>query len=322
MWKFNHQTHRDFLLRFPKLDLSRQMLAVSCMLLAITYPGHNQLQTIIVHPGPVHAYELPVVSPALYPLSDGIRVPYVTARAVVIQDVASKTLLYSKNPDLVALPASLTKLMTALVALDYWSDLNDVVTVKNEDRAIGQTIDLEKGEVITINNLLYGLIVHSGNDAALALAENYSGGYDAFVKAMNDKAKSLHLDHTFFKNPSGVEQYGHVTTARDLAVLAMVAINHPVIADMAKTKLVTITDTTGQITHHLETTNELLGVVPGLIGLKTGWTTNAGECLISYVDQNNHKTIIVVLGSLDRFGDSAKLIDWVYSHHNWITPDI
>ena len=331
MWNFkSFSTFISFLLRLPP---SHYLLAASLYLLAFLYPGHNQLQTIVLHPGPIRAYSLSEIAPLLYPLSDGIKAPYTTARAVVIQDVGSKTILYSKNPDTLLLPASITKVMTALVALEHWSDLDTQITVKNEDRAIGQTIDLVKGETITLKNILYGLIVHSGNDAALAVAENYcapsgangevgSCGYTAFVKAMNDKAGELHLDHTTFKNPSGVEQYGHTTTARDLAILASFAMDNPIIADMASTKFVTVTDASGTITHKLETTNELLGVVPGMIGLKTGWTTAAGECLVSYVERDGRKIVVVVLGSLDRFGDSAKLIDWAYSHHSWITPDL
>lgn len=320
MWNFkSFSQFISFLLRLPP---SHYLLASSLYLLAFLYPGHNQLQTIVLHPGPIRAYSLSEITPRLYPLSGGIKAPYTTARAVVIQDVGSKTILYSKNPDTLLLPASITKVMTALVALEHWSDLDTQITVKNEDRAIGQTIDLEKGETITLKNILYGLIVHSGNDAALAVADNYPGGYTAFVKAMNDKAGELHLDHTTFKNPSGVEQYGHTTTARDLAILASVAMDNPIIADMASTKFVTVTDVAGTITHKLETTNELLGVVPGMIGLKTGWTTAAGECLVSYVERDGHKIVVVVLGSLDRFGDSAKLIDWAYSHHSWITPDL
>lgn len=320
MW--NNKLFLEFILRYKKLDLSRQLLATSYLILIILYPGHNRLQTIVLNPGPVRAYTLPFITPLLYPQSDGTKIPYHSARAVVIQDQGSKTILYSKNPDTQLLPASITKVMTALVALDHWRDLDTVITVKNEDRAIGQTIDLERGESITLKNILYGLIVHSGNDAALAVADNYPGGYSAFVEAMNDKAKALHLDHTTFKNPSGVEQYGHVTTARDLAVLAGVAMDNQVIADMAQTKLITLTDVTGTIVHRLETTNELLGVVPGLVGLKTGWTTNAGECLVSYVERDGHKIVVVVLGSLDRFNDSAALINWAYDHHNWITPEL
>lgn len=308
--------------KFKELDTSRWILALSLLLLTAMYPGHNALQTIVVNPGDVRAYSIPVPNPVLYPQNDGVSVPYVSARSVVVQDAISKTIMYSKNPDILLMPASITKVMTALVALDYWSDLDTIIEVKNEDRAIGQTIDLKKGERITLRNILYGLLVHSGNDAALAVAENYPGGYSSFVAAMNNKAKQLHLNNTTFKNPSGVEQYGHLTTSRDLAVLASSALVNPTIASIVEIQRIVVTDVTGSIVHDLETTNELLGQIPGLKGLKTGWTSGAGECLVSYIDRDNKKVIVVVLGSLDRFGDTRLLVNWVFHHHNWITPDL
>lgn len=320
MWKF--KSLKLFLSRFIKLDLSRQILTFALFLFTFLYPGQNDLQTIVLNPGKVYAYTIPQIDSFIYPLSDGIKVPYVSAKSVIIQDDEGKSILYSKNPDLLMMPASITKVMTALVALDYYHDLNTVIEVKKEDRAIGQTIDLVKGEKITIQNILYGLLVHSGNDAALAVAENYAGGYDAFVAAMNQKARELHLDHTTFKNPSGVEQYGHMTTARDIAVLASYALKNPEIARIVEIRRIVVTDVTGLIVHDLETTNELLGVVPGLKGLKTGWTSGAGECLVSYIDRDGKRIIIVVLGSLSRFGDTRQLVDWVYAHHNWIAVDL
>ena len=308
--------------KFKKLDLSRQLLAISCLLLAILYPGHNALQTIVIRSGQVRTYSIPTPMQSLYPQSDGVVIPQLSAKGVVVQDAVSKAIMFSRNEDKQLTPASITKVMTALVALDYWSDLDTIIEVKNEDRAIGQTIDLVRGEQITVKNILYGLLVHSGNDAALAIADNYPGGYTSFVAAMNKKAKDMHLDKTTFKNPSGIDQYGHFTTARDLAILAATALQNPVIAEMAQTKRVVVTDITGTIVHDLITTNTLLGEIPGLKGLKTGWTTNAGECLISYVDRDGHKVVFVVLGSLDRFSDSTKLINWAYDHHEWIVPSI
>lgn len=329
MWKPKY--FREFLLHLKNLPNDRLILISSFLLLTFFYPGHNALQTIVIQPGPAKTYDLSLPPLSLYPQSDGVEAPYVSARAVVVQDVGGKTILYSQNPDSLLLPASITKVMTALVALEYWSDLDTVITVKNEDRAIGQTIELVKGEQITLSNLLYGLLVHSGNDAALALADNYcapsgargevgSCGYDTFVKAMNQKARALHLDHTTFKNPSGVEQYGHLTTARDLAILASYAMQNSIISDMVQTRDITVTDVTGEHIHHLETTNELLGELPGLKGLKTGWTLNAGECLVSYVERDGKKIVVVVLGSQDRFSDTTKLVEWAYAHHSWITP--
>lgn len=320
MW--NLKSVHKFISALNGLELSRWLLAVCCLLLAFFYPGHNQLQTIVIHPGRVISYKLPPIVSSLYPLSDGTILPHVSARSLVIQDVVSRAILYSKSPDTLMLPASTTKIMTALVALDYWADLDTVITVQNEDHAIGSTMDLVRGESITVRSLLYGLLLPSGNDAALALADNYAGGYSAFVSAMNSKAKALHLDHTTYKNPSGVEEYGHLTTARDLAILASVAIQNQTLATIVSTPTTIVTDTTGTISHYLRTTDELLGQIEGLKGLKTGWTENAGECLVSYLDRDGRRVVIVVLGSLDRFGDTRRLVDWVYLHHSWIVPEL
>lgn len=321
MWKLD--LLNEFIVSLKKLNFSRQLLACSLLLVTFLYPGENSLQSLVIHPGTVRAYTIPALpSLAPYPQSDGVHAPGTSARAVVIQDLVGKTILFSKNPDTPMLPASITKLMTALVALDNWKDLGTVITVKNEDHAIGQTINLKHGEQITVQNILYGLLVHSGNDAALALAENYPGGYTAFVQAMNDKAKTLHLDYTTFKNPSGVEQNGHVTTARDLAVLAAYALQNQEISRIVQIQSITVTDVNGTIVHKLDTTNQLLGQIEGLKGLKTGFTDNAGQCLVSYIERGDHKVVIVVLGSLDRFGDSIALINWTFNHHQWITPEL
>lgn len=320
MWKFDFKNFIKFIVFLRNLPVSHYLLASSIYLLAFAYPGQNSLQTIVLTPGPVKSYNLGSPSFFVYPVSDGTPAPALSARGIVVQDAGSKALLLAKNADTLLLPASTTKIMTALVALDYWFDLDTVIEVKNEDRAIGQTINLQQGERLTVGSLLKGLLVHSGNDAALALADNYSGGYSDFVSAMNAKARSLHLDHTVYKNPSGIEQYGHLTTPRDLATLASVAMANPIIAEIVGTKYTLITDMSGETLHPLESTNELLGVIPGLIGLKTGWTTGAGECLVSYIERDGHAVVVVVLGSLDRFLDTTKLVDWVYLHHNWITP--
>jgi D-alanyl-D-alanine carboxypeptidase (penicillin-binding protein 5/6) len=322
------KNHYSLLLPMLKLNLPKQLsdgrkaFAVLLLFFVVLYPGHNRLQRTVLNPGPVKSYDLTHNPFTLYPESDGVRPPALSAVGIVVQDVTSHAVIFERQADRYMLPASTTKIMTALVAIDAWADLNTVLTVKNEDRAIGQTIDLVQGEQLTVESLLKGILIHSGNDAALALADNYPGGYPAFVTAMNDKAKSLHLDRTTYKNPSGIEQYGHVTTPRDLAILAGVAMSNPLIAEIVNTKFTVIKDITGEITHPLETTNELLGAVEGLKGLKTGWTENAGECLVSYIERDGHPVIIVILGSRDRFGETAKLVDWVYTHHAWKAPGV
>ena len=322
MWKFDQKLFKKFIHSLRDLSQPQKLAGLTLVLISLLYPGHNYLQRLILNPGPVRSYELPSPSPVLYPQNDGVKAPGLTATGVVVQDVGSKTMIYAKYPDIPLLPASTTKIMSALVALDAWPNLETVIEVKNEDRAIGQTIELQRGEKLTIRSLLYGLLVHSGNDAALALADNYPGGYTKFVEAMNTKARSLHLDHTTYRNPSGVEQYGHTTTARDLAILAGVAIKNPVIAEMVSTQSKVITDVTGEIVHSLTSTNELLGVLPGIKGMKTGWTQNAGECLVSIIERDGHTIVSVVLNSADRFGETTKLVEWVYGHHNWIIPEL
>jgi len=289
------------------------------MLLALLYPGHNSLQTLTIRPGPVISFAPDLLPLADYPLGDDTPPPYTSAASVIIQDVTSHTIIYSYQQDATLLPASTTKLMTALVALDYY-DLSDVLVVKSEDQAIGSSMHLVAGESITVQNLLYGLLIGSGNDAALALADNFPGGYQGFVEEMNRRAEYLHLDNTSYRNPSGIESYNHYTTARDLATLASHALTSDTLREIVNTTDYLATDTTGELTHSLTNTNELLGKLAGVEGMKTGWTENAGECLVTYVEREGRGVIIAVLGSLDRFGDTENLVNWVYSHFNWVKP--
>ncbi len=298
------------------------LFTFSLVLLTFTYPGHNQLQSMVITPGPVFTPQKIEISLADYPLTDGTAPPAVTSTSYIVQDISSKTVIAQRRPDVLLPPASITKLMTALVALETWPDKNTVLTVQNEDRAIGQTIELSKGDQLSVDSLLHGLLIHSGNDAALTLADNYEGGYTAFVAAMNQKAKDLNLLSTVYKNPSGIDQYGHLTSARDIATLASVALANPYIQDVVAKEVAAINDVTGAKVYDLESTDELLSVLPGLVGGKTGWTTGAGECFVSYVERDSRGIITVVLGSADRFADTTRLVEWVYAHHTWIVPDV
>ncbi len=300
----------------------QSLFLISCfLLLTLTYPGHNQLQSIVLKPGPVFSPQKIELALADYPLSDGAKPPAVASTSYIVQDISSKTVIAERRVDVVLPPASITKLMTALVALDAWPDKNTILTVQNEDRAIGQTIELSEGDQLSVDSLLHGLLIHSGNDAALTLADNYPGGYTAFVAAMNQKAQELNLKRTTYKNPSGIDQYGHVTSSRDIATLASVALSDPYIQEVVSKEVATINDITGTKIYELESTDELLSVLPGLVGGKTGWTTGAGECFVSYVERDGRGIITVVLGSVDRFADTTRLVEWVYAHHNWVKVD-
>jgi len=273
---------------------------------ALRIPFLRQLPFTLPTPAPY-----PVNRTGLFPG------PEISAGGVVILDVDSGVFLYTRNSEQLLAPASTTKILTALVALDAYQ-LDDVVTVKTIP-SDGQMMGLVSGERITIENLLYGTLIHSGNDAALALAENYPGGVPKFVSAMNEKAKALHLTKSTFTNPVGYDDPNHKMTPLDLSRLARVALDHKTIAKMVAIPEITISDVTHTYFHHLKNVNQLLGKIPGVGGIKTGWTEEAGENLVTLMERNGHRVIIVILQSKDRFGETAKLIDWVFTDYQWET---
>jgi D-alanyl-D-alanine carboxypeptidase (penicillin-binding protein 5/6) len=241
----------------------------------------------------------------------------ITATGVVILDADSGVYLFKRNEGMLLSPASTTKILTALVSLDSYQ-LDDIVTIKNIVND-GQVMGLLQGERITVENLLYGALIHSGNDAAYALAEHYSGGVPAFVTAMNKKAKEIHLTNSTFTNPVGYDDPAHQMTAIDLSRLARVALGNKTIVKMVAIPAITISDVTHTYFHSLKNVNQLVGKIPGVSGIKTGWTENAGENLVTLVERNGRKIILVVLKSSDRFGETVKLIDWVFANYEWKT---
>lgn len=281
------------------------------------YPGQN-IYTVFQENSQTSVHRLPITipTPAPYPVNTTDIYPgsEISAGGVVILDTDSGVTLYKRNEDELLAPASTTKIMTALVALDQYS-LDDVLTVKTVVN--GQTIGLISGERITAENLLYGALIASGNDTAYALAENYPGGVTKFVEAMNTKANTLHLTKSSFTNPVGFDDPGHKMTPMDLSRLAMVALTNKTIAKMVAIPQITISDVTHTYFHSLKNVNELLGKIPGVGGIKTGWTEEAGENLVTLVERNGHRVILVVLHSRDRFADTTTLIDWVFTNYRW-----
>ncbi|HKZ35183.1 MAG TPA: D-alanyl-D-alanine carboxypeptidase family protein [Patescibacteria group bacterium] len=250
-----------------------------------------------------------------YPVNvSGVSAPNLSAQSAIVVDVGSKTIMMAKNPDLELLPASTTKIMTGLIALEAYR-LDEVLTASVS--AEGQVLGLKLGEKMTVENLLYGMLVASGNDAAQVLADNYPGGAKAFVAAMNQKAKALGLKDTQFTNPTGLDEAGHHTSVHDLSLLSATAMTNPVFTKIVATPKISVTDITGEKEYELLTINDLLGQVEGLVGVKTGWTELAGECLVTYVKRGERAIITVVLGSNDRFGESKTLIDWAFANFNW-----
>lgn len=282
-------------------------------------PGQNSYLSAISQEGfRLPAWPFPEITPAPYPVNQANIYPgnEITAEGVVVYDIDSGVYMYKRNENELLSPASTTKLLTAIVALENYH-LDDVVTV----RAVandGQVMGLVAGERITVENLLYGALIHSGNDAAYALADHYPGGVTKFVEAMNQKARELHLEHSTFTNPVGYDDPKHKMTPTDLARLGAVALNNNVIAKMVAIPAITISDVTHTYFHQLKNVNQLLGKIPGVGGIKTGWTEEAGENLITLVERYGHRVIIVVLRSQDRFTDTTKLIDWIFGNYQWI----
>jgi serine-type D-Ala-D-Ala carboxypeptidase (penicillin-binding protein 5/6) len=196
--------------------------------------------------------------------------------------------------------------MTAVVAIENY-DLNKTLTVGDLDILNDSSkMNLKTGEKIRIHNLLYGLLMVSGNDAAEVLADYMPGGRDAFVKAMNQKANELNLSNTYFSDPSGYHDENY-TTATELARLASYALDNDIFSKIVKTKTKTVYDESGKIVHRLENLNRLLGE-EGVSGVKTGFTNEAGEVLVTSLEHNQRTFVIVVLRSNDRFSDTREII--------------
>lgn len=248
------------------------------------------------------------------PVTKNLASPDLTAQSVFIADMESGVVLYAKNPNARRRPASLTKIMTSIVAMDYYQE-DSILKVGDGARAVGSTAELKANDSLKEETLLYALLVSSGNDAAVTLAENYPGGYNAFIQKMNEKVAALGLINTHFANVSGVESKNHFTSAYDITQMALFALKRPLFRQIVSTKKITLKSEKGFF-YPLESTNELLGK-PGIYGVKTGWTPSAGECLVTYVNREDHPIVISVLGSEDRFGETEKLVNWVYENYSW-----
>ena len=230
-------------------------------------------------------------------------------------DLESGISLYEKNSDGPLLPASTTKIVTALVTLDTYP-LDQILKV-GFTRVDGQKMGLRTGGEMRVEDLLYGLLVYSANDAAEVLAQNYPAGYNAFISAMNVKAAELSMINSYFDNPVGLDTSGQHSTAKDLVRVSEVAMRNPEFAKIVATKQITVHDASGRISYNLRNINQLLGSVPGVLGVKTGWTENARENLVTYMERDGHKIMIAVLGSQDRFGETRELIDWIFTNYEW-----
>ena len=231
----------------------------------------------------------------------------VSAEKAILLDGTTGRILYEKNIDEQSLIASTTKIMTALIVCEQCNVLDRVRIPKEAVGIEGSSMYLQEGEVLTIQELLYGLMLHSGNDAAVALAIYCGGTVEGFVELMNDKAHTLGLSGTHFANPNGLDAPGHYATARDLAELSAYAMENPIFYQTVSTKSMKI----GQ--RYLTNHNKLLWRVEGADGVKTGYTRAAGRILVSSATRNERRLICVTINAPDDWNDHATLLNQGFS---------
>ena len=242
-------------------------------------------------------------------------VPSINSRAGIVLDRNSGMILYGKNENEKRKMASTTKIMTALIVIEN-SNLNDIVTISSKSAGTGGSrLGLHKNDKISVSDLLYGLMLCSGNDAAVALAEYVGGSIENFAELMNKKAIEIGLTSTHFVTPHGLDNDDHYTTAYELAILTNYALNNDIFKKYVGTKTQTITINSSSKT--LNNTNELLGYLDGVYGVKTGFTNGANRCLVTAVKRNNMDLICIVLGAdtkKDRTRDSIELIEYAFKN--------
>lgn len=230
-----------------------------------------------------------------------------SATSAILIDAESGRVLYEHNADREMLIASTTKIMTALVALREGALSETVKVSRAAAYTEGSSMYLKEGEELTLETLLYGLMLCSGNDAAVAIAEHIGGSQEGFARLMNETAAELGMVHSSFANPNGLDAEGHYSTARDMAILARAAMENETLARIVSTRTITIGGRT--MTNH----NKLLSYMDGCIGLKTGYTKAAGRTLVSCAERNGQRLIAVTLQDGNDWADHQALYEYGFS---------
>lgn len=244
-----------------------------------------------------------------------VSVPELNSRKVIVYDRLSGKRVYGKNENKETAMASTTKIMTAIVVIENCKNFDDVVTITSKAANIGGSrLKLNTNDKITVNDLLYGMLLRSGNDAAIALALYTAGTIEGFAEMMNQKATSLNLLHTHFVTPHGLDDPKHYTTCYELAKITDYALKNDKFANIVKTKKTTIS--INGLPRQISNTNEILcSNVDGVYGVKTGFTNNAGRCLVTAISKNGMDFIIIVIGADSRklrASDTLKLIQYSF----------
>ena len=264
----------------------------------------------------------PAIGPAELAVLQQEKPPTLSAVSALLMDDASSTVLWTRQPQARRAPASLTKMMTALVVRAD-DPLSSVFIISALAAATpGSRMNVQTGQRLTVNQLLYGLFLPSGNDAAVALAQGTSGSVSAFVTQMNLRAKAMGLTGTHFLNPHGLDETGHYSTAVDLATLGQAVLRDPLLAAIVQTRQEVIRAPDGQVLFDLHNLNQLLGTYPGADGIKTGTTAAAGENLVAADLRDGHQLIAVILGSTDRYADARTLLDMGWANWRWLSPQL
>lgn len=243
------------------------------------------------------------------------KVPYINARYAIALDSKTKIPLYEKNSETLVPIASTTKIITSLVAIQY-GNLDKKIEISSRAAGInGSTVGYRKGEMISLKELLYGLMLRSGNDAAISIAEGISGSVEEFVKLMNEYSTEIGITNTHFETPHGLDRDYHYSTAYDLAVATAKAKESKLFNEIVSSK-----DVDGKamgFTRSYHNINKILWQIPDANGVKTGSTGKAGKCLVTSVNVKGNDVIIVVLNCNERWGETKKIHDYVLTNYDY-----
>ena len=253
--------------------------------------------------------------PPVY-IPPGDALPQVTARSAVVMDALTGEVLYQRMMDERRYPASTTKIMSLITALEASRvSLDDAVTISGKAADMeGSTMWLERGERYRLEDLLYGMMLVSGNDAATAVAEHVAGSVPAFAKRMTEKAHEIGANHTRFSNSCGLHDPGHYTTAHDLALITAYGYKNSTFRTIVSTKERRVPLMKPPFARNLENENMLLWIYPGANGVKTGYTDDAGRCVVTAAERDGVQLIAVVLDGAYMWNDSIAMLNYGFSH--------
>ena len=293
--------------RFPYVGQVAKVLLISMVLMG--------MGTVEVFGQPASPNDTEATIQTTKPVPSGqkparISLPSTNAKAAALIDVKTGRLLFSHNGDSMLPMASTTKIMTAIVAIEH-GRLSDKVKVSGKAFGKeGSSIYLRLGEEMSLNHLLYGLMLRSGNDAAVAIAEHVGGSEEGFVYMMNEKAKMLGLEHTQFRNPHGLDAEGHYTTANELAQLSAYALHNSIFRDIVRTQVKMAPNPYEKWDYKWMNKNKMLRLYEGADGVKTGYTSDALRCLVSSATRDGQQLVAVTLNDSSDWVDHSRLLDY------------